>query len=89
MYRVELTSRAQRELDELRGKEPGRIIDVLAGLPADPRPHGVKKLRGPIHRIRVGDWRVVYAVFERDKLVIAGKIARRSEKTCDGLEGLF
>jgi len=42
-----------------------------------------------MYRIRVGNWRVVYAVFDRDNLVIVGKIARRSEKTYDGLDGLF
>ncbi|MFO7996716.1 MAG: type II toxin-antitoxin system RelE/ParE family toxin [Dehalococcoidia bacterium] len=89
MYRVELSARAQRELDEIRGKELERIVVALRELPGSPRPHGVKKLRGPIHRIRVGDWRIIYAVFDKDGLVIVGKIARRSEQTYNRLQDLF
>jgi len=89
VYRVELSSRAQREFSEIRGKESERIVVALRSLPGNPRPRGAKKLRGPIHRIRVGKWRIVYAVFDRDDLVIVGKIARRSEKTYDDVEELF
>lgn len=89
MYRVELSSRAQRELKEIRGKEFDDIVAVLRGLRNNPRPLGVKKLRGPIHRIRVGDWRIIYAVFDKDGLVIVGKVARRSEKTYNKLDRLF
>jgi len=89
VYRVEFSSRAQRELDEIPGKEFERIVLALRGLSSNPRPLGVKKLRGPIHRIRVGGWRIIYAVFDKDGLVIVGKVVRRSEKTYNKLDRLF
>ena len=89
MYRVELSSRAQRELEEIREKKFDDIVAALRGLRNNPRPLGVKKLRGPIHRIRVGGWRIIYAVFDKDGLVIVGKVARRSEKTYNKLDRLF
>ena len=89
MYRVELSSGAQRGLEEVPRKEFERIILALRSLSGNPRPMGVKKLRGPIHRIRVGAWRVIYAVFDKDSLVVVGKIVRRSEKTYDELDRLF
>ncbi|MDH5364028.1 MAG: type II toxin-antitoxin system RelE/ParE family toxin [Dehalococcoidia bacterium] len=89
MYRVELTPRAQHELDELRKVEFERIVAVIRTLEANPRPLGVRKLRGPIYRIRVGDWRIIYAVFDKDRLVIVGKIARRSEDTYNKVDRLF
>jgi mRNA interferase RelE/StbE len=89
VHRLELSFRAQRELGEIRGKESERIVAALRRLPGDPRPPGVRKLRGPIHRIRVGHWRIVYAVFDRDNLVIVGKIVRRSEKTYSDIDELF
>jgi len=89
VYRVELSSRAQHELAGVRGRDLDRVVVALRGLPLNPRPRGVTKLTGPMYRVRVGNWRVVYAVFDRDNLVIVGKIARRSEKTWDGLDGLF
>lgn len=89
MYRVELTPRAQRELDGIGGKELERVLAAVQELGETPRPHGVRKLKGPIHRIRLGDWRIIYAVFDKDKLVLVGKIARRSERTYDKVDELF
>ena len=81
MYRLELTPQAQRQLDKTSVADLGRIVTSLQQLRENPRPSGTKKLRGPIYRIRVGDWRIVYAIFDRDKLIVVGKIARRSEDT--------
>jgi mRNA-degrading endonuclease RelE of RelBE toxin-antitoxin system len=89
VYRVELTSRAQRELDRVPGKNFERIVVALRELQNNPHSFGVSKLRGPIHRIRVGGWRIIYAVFDKDGLVIVGKVARRSKNTYNKLGKLF
>ena len=89
MYRRELTKRAQHELDKLSGDDLERVVAAIRGLRDNPRPHGVKKIRGPIYRIRVGDWRIVYAVFDKDQLVIVGKVARRTKRTYEGVNELF
>lgn len=89
MYRLELTSRAWRQLDRLQGEVVERILAAIQRLRDNPRPPGVRKLRGPIHRVRVGDWRIIYAVFDTDRLIIVGKVARRSETTYDKVDELF
>ncbi len=89
MYRIELTRRAKRELDKLTLKDFKQIDAVIRALMKEPRPQGVKKLKGAIHRIRTGDWRIIYAVFDKDKLVIVGKVARHSERAYDKLDELF
>lgn len=89
MYRVELTPKAQHELDKAQQEDFEHIVIALRGLQNNPRPFGVKKLRGAIHRIRVGEWRIIYAVFDKDSLVVVGKIARRSENTYSKLGRLF
>jgi len=89
VYRRELTKRAQRELGKLSGDDFERVVAAIRGLRDNPRPHGAKKIRGPIYRIRVGDWRIVYAVFDKDQLVIVGKVARRSKRTYEGMGELF
>lgn len=89
MYQLELTPLAQRHLDKLPDRDLERVQTVLRDLREDPRPRGTRKLRGPIHRIRVGDWRVIYAVFDRDRLVIVGKVARSSEQIYDRVDELF
>jgi mRNA interferase RelE/StbE len=89
MYRLELTPQAQRQLDKLSVADLERIAAAIQELRDNPRASGVKKLRGPIYRIRVGDWRIVYAVFDKDNLIVVGKIARRSEDTYKKLKDLF
>jgi len=89
MYRLELTSQAQRQLDKLPVADLKRIVAVLQQFRDNPRPSGVKKLRGPIYRIRVSDWRIVYAIFDKDNLVIVGKLAKRSRDTYKRTNDLF
>jgi len=89
VYQHELTKRAQRDLDKLRSDDLERVGAAIRRLKENPRPHGARKIRGPIYRIRVGDWRVIYAVFDRDQLAIVGKVARRSKRTYEGVDDLF
>jgi mRNA interferase RelE/StbE len=89
MYKVELTRRAHREFNKLPLTEQERIEAALDRLSANPRPAGVRKLKGNICRIRTGDWRIIYAVFDKDKLVLVGKIARRAEDTYDKVKKGF
>ena len=88
MYQLKLTSRAQRELDKLTAEDLGRIVAALQQLVDNPRPSGSKKLRDTIYRIRTGHWRIIYAVFDKDNLIIVGKIARRSKSTYDRMKDL-
>ncbi len=89
MYQLKLTSRAQRQLDKIPAEDLERIVTGLQQLEGDPRPSGAKKLRSSIYRIRVGGWRIIYAVFDKDNLIIVGKIARRSKDTYDRIKDLF
>ena len=89
MYRVELKSRAQREFDRLPRSDQVRLAAALSRLADEPRPSGSVKLTGPIYRLRVGPFRIIYAVFDRDQLVLVGKITRREKDTYERLEELF
>ena len=85
MYKITMSSKAKRELDKLPLNDFKRLDAAIWALSQNPRPRGVKKLRGPMYRIRVGDWRVIYAVFDRDQLVIVSKVVRRSKHTYEGV----
>ena len=53
------------------------MIDRLAD---EPRPAGIVKLAGrDDYRIRVGDYRIVYAVDDAEHVVIVARIAQRRE----------
>jgi mRNA interferase RelE/StbE len=89
MYEVELTRRAHHEFNKLSLTDQERIEAVLDRLSANPRPRGIRKIHGNIYRIRSGDWRIIYAVFAKDRLVLVGRIARRAEDTYDRVKDIF
>jgi mRNA interferase RelE/StbE len=76
-------------MDKIRDKDLDRIATAIRSLKENPRPPGCKKIRNVIYRIRVGYWRVIYAVYDKDKLVVVGKVERRSEDTYGGVDELF
>ena len=80
-YRVQLSPRAQRDLDALPAHVLGRVRTAIDGLPATPRPRGAKKLLSYTdrYRIRVGDWRVVYEVHDDVTFVLVLQVGHRRE----------
>jgi mRNA interferase RelE/StbE len=80
-YDVELMPPAQKDLDEFRGKLLTKFEKIILGLYDDPRPHNSKKLTGgtPKWRIRTGDYRILYEIDERRKVVKVYRIAHRKD----------
>lgn len=75
-YRVDFTTAAARQVKKLPRPICDRILDVVEGLSSDPHPHGAKKIVGEKHawRIRVGDYRIIYDIFD-DVLTVTGGCA--------------
>jgi mRNA interferase RelE/StbE len=80
-YLLEVKQSAQRELDALDNAVFARIDRKILSLADSPRPSGCKKLKGykDQWRIRVGDWRVIYLIDDRAKLVTITRVAHRRE----------
>jgi len=80
-YTVRLDARTSKTLDRLPGDMHGRILRKLDALEENPRPMGVEKLAGPedLYRVRVGDWRIVYAISDRELVIIVIRIGHRRE----------
>ena len=79
-YRVEIKRSAEKELDALRGHFFDRIRDKILSLEEIPRPFGVQKLHGrDAHRVRVGDYRILYTVDDDAKLVEIASVLHRRE----------
>lgn len=80
-YTIRLSPAAQKALDRLPDDTRRRVIRRLQSLEEAPRPFGVEKLTGPedLYRVRVGDWRIVYAIRDRELVVIVIRIGHRRE----------
>ena len=81
-YEVRVASRrVEKQLDTVPDEYYARTAAAIQGLADDPRPTGVKKLGGRVHRIRIGPYRVIYSIYDKEKLVVIDKVARRQKDT--------
>jgi len=79
-YRVEYTAAAARQVRKLEPAIRRRIVTAIEALGVDPRPAGTKALQGTAgHQIRIGDYRVLYAIEDGTVTVLIFRVAHRSE----------
>ncbi|MBA7546857.1 hypothetical protein ES705_39258 [subsurface metagenome] len=87
MYRLEVSPAVERDLDRLkqriRRQDFERLRNAIRSLSDEPRPRGVRKIKGAerAYRIRVGSYRVVYKIYDKENLVLLLQVARRAETT--------
>ena len=81
MYEVLLETHAERDLRKLEQKLFDRLIKGIRSLGQDPRPPGCRKLSGSRSdwRIRIGDYRVLYEIDDRSRVVRVLRIRDRKE----------
>ncbi len=81
MYRIEIAKSALKSLLRIPPPYQQRIRDKIRILSTTPRPPGSKKLKGSRnrYRIRIGDYRVLYTVHDKGRLIRIVVIARRRE----------
>ena len=83
-WRLEFSRAAVRAFERASKPERKRLERAIDGLGANPRPPGklVKAIRGPhdeFLRLRVGDFRILYEIFDADKMVLIHAIVARKE----------
>ena len=80
-YAVVFARSARRELERLDVGVARRIISRVEALAGDPRPRGCVKLQGAadLWRIRIGDYRVIYAVDDDARVVDIRVVRHRSD----------
>ncbi len=82
-YELQVERAARKDLERLPEGDFRRIEAAIDALAIDPRPHGVRKLRGVGNRwrMRVGEYRILYAVFDKERLVKILGVPRRTSRT--------
>ncbi len=81
MYEVVLERRAERDIKRLPEETFYRIVPQLKALSENPRPPGCRKITGSKNdwRVRVGDYRIIYEIDEREKAVKVMRIRHRRD----------
>lgn len=81
MYEILLERRAEKDLKKLPSVLFQRIIEKIQPLAENPKPQGSRKITGSKNdwRIRIGDYRAIYEINEREKRVKIMLIRHRRE----------
>jgi len=80
-YRIEWKPSTKKDLRKLPPEIVIRVAAAVCELAAHPRPAGSQKLAGSdhTHRLRLGDYRVVYSVLETLRLVTVLRVRHRRD----------
>ena len=80
-FRVEWKKSTRKDLRKLPPNVVDRVLETVEQLAENPFPAGVEKLAGSEHayRVRVGDYRVVYEVVTKTKLVEIQRVRHRKD----------
>jgi mRNA interferase RelE/StbE len=82
MFSIEFSKAARKALKAMPRDTAGLVMEKIEALAADPMApnKNVRKLTNhPGYRLRVGDWRVVYTIYEQALLIAVVRIAPRGD----------
>jgi len=80
-YSITFVQSARKELEALQSALVDRITTKIESLATNPRPPGCRKLVGETNlwRIRIGDYRVLYSVYDKQRTVDIVAVRHRSK----------
>jgi mRNA interferase RelE/StbE len=78
-YKVEFTTSSLRDLKKMSDSLLKKIFQVIDLLKINPRPIGVKKLKGTsnVFRVKVLNYRIVYEIYDKKLIITIIKIDKR------------
>ena len=82
MYKIIISESALKQLYQLQKNVVKKIRVSIEKLSENPRPNGVKKLKGneeDLYRIRIGDYRVIYSIDDGVRIIDIRKIGHRKD----------
>ncbi len=84
-YIIEISPAAEKDLLDLKIKLKNfnDLVNTIDELSLNPRPYGIRKIKGFDHtyRIRFLSYRVIYDIYDKDKKIIILRIVKRDEST--------
>jgi len=80
VYTIQYKPAASRQIAKLNKSIQARLKPKIKALANNPRPDGAKKLQGyeNRYRIRVGDYRIIYEIWDNALVVVVTEVGHRS-----------
>lgn len=88
-YALKLHRTVEKQLRRVPSRQRERLIESMRALRENPRPAGCLRLDDALYRIRRGQYRIIYAIFDDEIVIVVCKVARRAKDTYRDLEGLL
>jgi mRNA interferase RelE/StbE len=88
-YTLKLHRDVEKQLARIQKNHRERLVETMRSLRDDPRPVGCLKLDNNLYRVREGQYRVIYGVFDEEVVVVVCKVARRTEATYRDIQTLL
>jgi len=82
MFKIIVPNSVEKEFYNLPEEIQPKIREKLNELKQNPRPYGVKMLKGKLNgswRIRVGNYRIIYDIFDKEKTIVITDIGHRKD----------
>jgi mRNA interferase RelE/StbE len=80
-YGIIFTRSARKELEMLAASVVSKLFPKIESLAENPRPRGCRKIQGEenLWRIRIGEYRIVYAVYDKKRVIDILAIRHRKD----------
>jgi mRNA interferase RelE/StbE len=80
-YRIEVKRSAAKTLKKIPKASRKRIVEKIDSLAESPPNPDTTKMKGnnPFHKVRVGDYRIVYEIQEDVLMILVVKIGHRKD----------
>jgi len=78
-FKILLKRSVEKDLRKIDPSRVSRVVEAIRALAENPFPSGCKRLRGAknFYRIRVGDYRIIYRVDVKEKIIIVYYVRHR------------
>jgi mRNA interferase RelE/StbE len=80
MYNIQVLPSARKDLDSFDKHLFDQVADKIHSLESSPRPFGCVKLTGEEgYRIRSGNYRILYRIDDKNKVIFIYRVKHRKE----------
>jgi mRNA interferase RelE/StbE len=88
-YKIKIHRDVEKQLQRIPRNQRDRLVETMRALRDEPRPPGCVKLEDVLYRIRQGRYRIIYAIFDNEVVIVICKVARRAEDTYKNLQNML
>lgn len=80
-YKIEVKKSAAKALKKIPKSDRRRIIEKIDSLAENPPDPNITKMQGhnPFHKVRIGDYRIVYEINEGALVILIVKVGHRKD----------